>query len=47
MKTAYIAIGAAAAGAIAAGYFNRNKAKGLVGPAKGMAHSVIPRLLVL
>jgi len=43
MKTAYIAIGAAAAGAIAAGYFNRNKAKGLVGPAKGMAQSVIPR----
>ena len=42
MKTAYIAIGAAAAGAIAAGYLNRNKAKGLVGPAKGMAHSVIP-----
>ena len=43
MKTAYIAIGAAAAGAVAAGYFNRNKAKGLVGPAKGVAHSVIPR----
>ena len=42
MKTAYIAIGAAAAGAIAAGYLNRSKAKGLVGPAKGMAHSVIP-----
>jgi osmotically-inducible protein OsmY len=42
MKTAYIAIGAAAAGAIAAGYLNRNKAKGLVGPAKGMAHNVIP-----
>ena len=42
MKTAYVAIGAAAAGAVAAGYFNRNKAKQLVGPAKGMAHSVIP-----
>ena len=42
MKTAYIAIGAAAAGAIAAGYFSRNKAKSLVGPAKGVAHSVIP-----
>jgi len=42
MRTASIAIGAAAAGAIAAGYFSRNKARRLVGPAKGMAHSVIP-----
>ena len=42
MRTAYIAFGAAAAGAIAAGYFSRNKARRLVGPAKGMAHSVIP-----
>ncbi len=42
MKTAYIAFGAAAAGALVAGYFSRNKAKRLVGPAKGMAHSVIP-----
>ena len=43
MKTAFIAFGAAAAGALAAGYFNRDKAKRLAGPAKGMAHSVIPR----
>jgi osmotically-inducible protein OsmY len=43
MKTAYVAIGAAAAGAIAAGYFSRNKAQRLVGPAKGKVHSVIPR----
>lgn len=42
MKTKYIAIGVAAAGAIVAGYLSRNKAKRLVGPAKGMAHSVIP-----
>ena len=42
MKTTYIAIGAAAAGAIAAGYFSRNKARRLVGPAKGVAHSVVP-----
>ena len=42
MKTAYIAIGAAAAGAIAAGYFSRNQARKLVGPAKGKVHSVIP-----
>lgn len=43
MRTAYIAFGAAAAGAIATGYFTRNKARRLVGPAKGMAHNVIPR----
>jgi osmotically-inducible protein OsmY len=43
MKTAFIAFGAAAAGAVAAGYLGRNKAKRLTGPAKGMAHSVIPR----
>jgi len=43
MKTAYIAIGAATAGAIAAGYFSRNKAQRLVGPAKGKVQSVIPR----
>jgi osmotically-inducible protein OsmY len=42
MKTAYVAIGAAAAGAVAAGYFSRSKAKQLVGPAKGKVHSVIP-----
>lgn len=42
MKTAYIAFGAAAAGALAAGYFSRNKARRLAGPVKGMAHSVIP-----
>ncbi|MDA0185038.1 BON domain-containing protein [Solirubrobacter phytolaccae] len=42
MRTAYIAFGAAAAGALAAGYLSRNKARRLVGPAKGMAHSVIP-----
>jgi osmotically-inducible protein OsmY len=43
MKTAFIAFGAAAAGAVAAGYLGRNKAKRLTGPAKGMAHSVIRR----
>lgn len=44
MRTGYaLAFGAAAAAAITAGYFSRNKARRLVGPAKGMAHSVIPR----
>jgi osmotically-inducible protein OsmY len=43
MKTALIAFGAAAAGAVAAGYLGRNKAKRLTGPAKGMAHSIIGR----
>jgi osmotically-inducible protein OsmY len=43
MKTGYaIAFGAAAAAAITAGYFSRNKARQLAGPAKGAVHSVIP-----
>jgi hypothetical protein len=43
MRTGYaIAFGAAAAAAVTAGYLSRNRGRGLVGPAKGMAHSVIP-----
>jgi hypothetical protein len=42
MKTAYIALGAGVTGAVVAGILSRNKAKRLIGPAKGIAHSVIP-----
>lgn len=42
MRTGYaIAFGAAAA-AVTAGYLSRNKARRLAGPAKGMAHNVVP-----
>ncbi|MBE2320039.1 BON domain-containing protein [Solirubrobacter sp. CPCC 204708] len=42
MRTGALLVMGAGAAAAVAGYLSRNKARGLAGPAKGMAHGVIP-----